>query len=789
MPRDPICGMDVDREDALTAEKNGETHYFCSEQCKGKFLNDGKQSDDRQAADRYVCPMCEGIEQAEPGDCPKCGMSLEPVQSPQTSTYYTCSKHPEIEREEPGSCPECGLNLVPRKRDPAEKQNDAEIRSLRNRFWISLPLALLVFLLAMGSHIPGNPLPDMIPAVWSRWIQLVATAIVFFYGGSIFLKRAAKSVTNMSPNMFTLIVLGSGAALIYSIVAVLAPDLFPASFRENGQVALYFEAASMIIVLVLLGQYLEKRARTKTGDAIRELMELAPETARLVEDGNEREVPLDEVQEGNRLRVRPGDKIPVDGVVRDGHSSVDESMITGEPDPIQKAEGDEVTGGTINQNGTFEMETTKVGSDTVLSKIIQRVQQAQRSRAPVQRVADKVAAVFVPAVLAIAIITFIIWVMVGPEPRFAYAIANAVSVLIIACPCALGLATPLSIMVGVGRGAKEGILIKNAEILERIEKANIGAIDKTGTLTKGQPEVVDVIPLNGIDKDKLLAYAASAERDSEHPLAAAIRQSAGNNGDIPSPSDFESVTGKGVRAQVDGHTIRVGRPDFVRSADIAVSDDQQKQITELEREAKTVCAVAVDDQLSGLLSIADPIRDSSPEAVRELKDLGWDLAMLTGDNQDTAKAIAEKLEIKQVFAGISPEEKQEYVSRLRKDDGMLAMTGDGINDAPALAAADIGVAVGSGTDVAVEAADLTLVKGDLKGLAHAVRLSRAVMRNIRQNLFFAFFYNSLGVPIAAGILYPFFGILVNPIIAAAAMSLSSLSVVSNALRLRAIDLS
>ena len=699
---------------------------------------------------------------------------------------YTCPMHPQIEQDHPGSCPICGMTLEP-KGGVAPDEESTELRDMTGRFWIGAILSAPVLVLAMGHVVPSAP--HWVEGDVSRWIQFVLSTPVVLWAGWPFFKRGWQSIMNRSLNMFTLIALGVGVAYVYSGVAMLLPQFFPPSVATHGKIGIYFEAAAIITVLVLLGQVLELRARSRTGSAIRALLDLAPKIAHVVHDGAEKDVPLDRVQKGEHLRVRPGEKIPVDGRVIDGKTSVDESMITGEPMPVRKVIDDRVTGGTVNQTGSILIEADRVGSETVLSQIVEMVAQAQRSRAPIQGLADKVAGWFVPAVIAIAIITFAAWTLLGPEPRFAHAVVSAVAVLIIACPCALGLATPMSVMVGVGRGAQAGVLIKKAEAIELMEKVRTLVVDKTGTLTEGHPSVTSLISANGISQDELLALAASVESNSEHPLAAAIVKGAKQRGlNVQPVTDFQSVTGGGVIGRVNGRRVLVGKPEFLRASGVAGFERIDNKARDLQQQGNGVMFVAVDDQTAGIVAVADPIKDSTPAAIDELHKLGIKIIMLTGDNERTARAVAGKLGIDEVEAGIEPQRKHERVRQLRDHKHLVAMAGDGINDAPALAAADVGIAMGTGTDVAMESAGITLLKGDLRGIEKAIRLSRAMMQNIRQNLFFAFIYNSLGVPIAAGVLYPFFGILLSPIIAGAAMSLSSVSVVGNALRLRSVRL-
>ncbi len=702
---------------------------------------------------------------------------------------YTCPMHPEVRDVRNSGCPICGMALEPEGIVVGE-EDTSELDDMRRRFWISAALTLPLFVYAMGEMIPGAPLADIVPARWAQLLQLLLAAPVVLWGGWPFLVRGVQSIRTWNLNMFTLIGLGVTVAFGYSLVATLAPGIFPDAFRDaNGHVAVYFEAAAVITSLVLLGQVLELKARSQTSGAIRALLELAPPTARrIADDGSEEEVSLDDVASGDRLRVRPGDKVPVDGEVQEGSSSVDESMISGEPIPVGKEPGDTVIGGTVNGTGSFVMVATKVGDDTVLSQIVHMVAEAQRSRAPIQRLADVVAGWFVPTVVVTAIITFIVWGLVGPQPAMAYAIVNAVAVLIIACPCALGLATPMSIMVGTGKGAQSGILIKNAEALEGFEKVDTIVVDKTGTLTEGHPELVMVMPFGEFNEVSLLALAAAVETASEHPLAAAIVRGAKDRSvSIESQQGFQSVTGQGAKAEVLGKQVAVGNEKLMRDAG-AWDDELASRADEHRKQGQTVMFVSVDGKPAGLLGVADPIKKTTPEAIRQLHAAGLKVVMMTGDNAATAEAVAREIGIDEVHAGVSPEDKSRVVKELQEAGAIVAMAGDGINDAPALAQADIGIAMGTGTDVAIESAGVTLVRGDLLGVAKARNLSRETMKNIRQNLFFAFAYNTAGVPIAAGILYPFFGLLLSPMLAAAAMSLSSVSVIGNALRLRNIEL-
>jgi Cu+-exporting ATPase len=738
----------------------------------------------------YFCPMCPGVESDKPGDCPKCGMALvsaepEPAAAAAGKTIYTCPMHPEIEQDHPGDCPKCGMALEPKTVGGDSTEEDAESASLRRKFWIGLWLTIPVFLLAMGGMIPGLNLDKIIPHGLSRWLEFLLTTPVVLWCGGVFFKKAWRSIVNRSLNMFTLISMGVGAAYVYSAVAVLAPGLFPDSFRRGGEVGLYFEAAAVITVLVLLGQWLEARARSRTGQAIQSLLGLAAKTAHLVNDGEESDVPVDSIVAGDLLRVRPGEKIPVDGVVVECGSSLDESMITGEPIPVQKGEGDAVIGATINQTGSILMRAEKVGHETLLSQIVHMVAEAQRSRAPIQKLADSVAGWFVPAVIGCAVIAFAVWAIWGPDPKMAYALGAAVSVLIIACPCALGLATPMSIMVGIGRAAQMGILIKNAEAIESAERVTVLVTDKTGTLTAGKPSVTEIVTASGVEDQQLLAWAAAVEQASEHPLArAVVDESRAREIEIGDAKDFESTTGGGVRGEVDGKLVRVGKRGFLENEGLAIPPELSSRAEELQAKARTVVWIAAGDEVVGLLGIADAIKESTPEAIAALHNMGVKVIVCTGDNRATAEAVAKELGIDEVHAELAPADKIAIVKRLKAEGAIVAMAGDGINDAPALAEAHVGVAMGTGTDVAIESASITLVRGDLLGIAKAIRLSRATMGNIRQNLFFAFVYNALGVPIAAGVLFPFIHILLSPMIAGAAMSFSSVSVIANALRLR-----
>ncbi len=756
---DPVCGMSINPEEAAgKTEHNHQTYYFCSMHCEHKFLdNPDAYSTDSKPSDSTVSD----------GD-------------------YTCPMHPEIVQKGPGSCPLCGMALEPVK-ITVETHVNPELIDMTRRFQWSTALAIPLVLISMLPLVLGH---SLLPESWSRWVELILATPIVVWGGAPFFKRGWDSIKSGNLNMFTLIAIGTGVAYGYSLIAAVFPQIFPAAFRsEGGTVAVYFEAAGVIVTLVLLGQVLELRAREKTGSAIKALLGLSPKTARVVdEDGTEKDIPLEQVKIGQILRVRPGEKVPVDGVVTEGASALDESMITGEPVPVNKQSGDQVTGATVNGTGSFLMKAERVGSDTLLSRIVQMVTEAQRSRAPIQGLADKVAGIFVPAVVASAVVAFVIWAWVGPEPRLAYALVNAVAVLIIACPCALGLATPMSIMVGTGRGATTGVLIKNAEALETMEKADTLVVDKTGTLTEGKPRLVSVKPVIGVTDKELIGWAASLENQSEHPLGAAITSAAGERKiNLESVSDFESVTGQGVKGIVGGKTIAVGNERFMTSLDIP-TEDLRTDISELQEKGETVIRVSADGKLAGILGITDPIKSTTKSAIQKLQSEGIRIVMLTGDNAATAKVVADQLNITEVEADVLPDRKHEVISKLQNEGHRVAMAGDGINDAPALAQADIGIAMGTGTDVAIESAGITLVKGDLTGIVRARHLSRGTMRNIRQNLFWAFFYNSIGVPVAGGILYPFFGILLSPILAAAAMSFSSVSVIGNSLRLRRLNL-
>jgi Cu+-exporting ATPase len=702
---------------------------------------------------------------------------------------YTCPMHPEIEQAHPGYCPKCGMILEAKTTGVGDEEEQREIRSLSRKFWSALILTIPVLIIAMGHTIPGVRIDSIIPRQVGKWIEFALTTPVVLWAGGFFFTLAWQSILNRSLNMFTLIAVGVGAAFLYSAIAVLTPGIFPVSFRTHGEVGLYFEAAAVITTLVLFGQLIEAKARSRTGQAIKALLSLAAKTAHRVRDGQEDEIPVDEIQKGDVLRVRPGEKVPIDGVITEGKSNIDESMITGEPMPVNKRTGEKVIGATVNQIGSFLMRAERIGSETVLAQIVQMVADAQRTRAPIQKLADTVSGYFVPAVIGVAIITFAIWSIVGPAPAMGYALVNAVAVLIIACPCALGLATPMSIMVGVGRAAQGGILVKNAQAIEVTEKVTNLVTDKTGTLTAGKPEVVSRIVANTVGERDLLQIAASVESNSEHPLARAIVESAKQEKiELRGVTDFQSTTGGGVSAKLDGNLILVGKEKFLTDSNVRFSEKLTQAARRLQERAQTTVWVAVDGHAAGVLGIADPIKPTTRQAVRELHEMHLKIIMCTGDNQRTAESVARDLGIDEFKAEVMPHEKIGIVKKLRSEGAIVAMAGDGINDAPALAAADVGIAMGTGTDVAIESAGITLVKGDLMGIVKAIHVSRAVMRNIRQNLFFAFIYNALGVPIAAGVLYPFFGLLLSPMIAGAAMSFSSVSVILNALRLRRVKL-
>ena len=766
MATDPICGMTVDENTARSAVRDGATSYFCSEGCRRKFMGE--------------------VPSATPSPC--CSSHRPTAGS--AAAVYTCPMHPEIEQIGPGDCPKCGMDLEPKVLSVNSGEDDAELIGMARRFWIAAALALPVFLLSMLPML-GLPVDRWLGQTVNHWLQLLLATPVVLWAGWPFLDRGFRSLVTGHLNMFTLIAIGTGAAYFSSVIAVLFPSLIPNQFRHDGNTPVYFEAAAVIIALVLLGQLLELRARHRTGAAIRELLSLAPPLARVVRNGEEHEVPLDDVRVGDVLRVRPGEKIPVDGLLKDGESSVEESMLTGEPMPVEKRAGDSVIGGTVNQTGAFLMVADKVGQDTVLARIIGMVADAQRSRAPIQKVADAVAGYFVPAVLVIAVITFLVWAIAAPEqPPLAWALMNSVAVLIIACPCALGLATPMSIMVGIGRGAKEGVLVKSADVLERLEKVDTVVVDKTGTLTAGRPSLTECVPVGSVTEADLLRDAAGVEQNSEHPLARAIVAGARERSlPLPLATRFLSVTGGGARGNVEGRQVLVGKRGWLAEQEIADLSVLDTHADALQRQGRTVMHVAVDGRLAGIIAVSDPIKPSAAEAVRSLHGMGLRIIMLTGDSEQTARTVAGQLGIDEFHAGVKPEEKHALVQSLRSAGRIVAMAGDGINDAPALAEADVGIAMGTGTDAAIESAGVTLVKGDLRGIVKAIDLSRHTMRNIRQNLFFALVYNAIGVPIAAGVLYPLSShLLLNPMIAAAAMSLSSVSVVTNALRLRTMKM-
>ncbi len=791
----------------------GKTYHFCCGGCAAKFkaepekylarstrsadivqigLAPGKAASSAPAftsaaGGNYVCPMCPEVRQSKPGPCPKCGMALEPETPVATRGEYTCPMHPEIVRTAPGACPICGMALEARAVSAREDENP-ELREMTRRFWVSVALTAPLLGLAMAEMLPGMAWYRAFPNHLLPWIELVLASPVVLWGGWPFFQRGWASIVNRSTNMFTLIAMGTGVAYAFSLLATVFPRIFPASFLQmDGTPPVYFEAAASIVTLVLLGQVLELRARSRTGAAIRALLDLAPKTARVLRDSGEEDIPLEQVKVGDRLRVRPGEKVAADGVVLEGASSVNEAMITGESMPVEKQPGSHVIGATVNGTGSFIMRAERVGSETLLAQIVQLVSQAQRSRAPIQRLADRVAGWFVPTVIATAAGTFIVWSFFGPEPRLAHALINAVSVLIIACPCALGLATPMAIMVGTGRGATAGVLIKNAEALEILEKVDTLVVDKTGTLTEGKPRVVSLVAA-GVEESEVLRLVASLEQGSEHPLGAAVVAAAKERGlALTEAREFRSLTGRGVTGVVHGKMIAAGNETLMQELGVPAESLSQKA-AELRAQGQTVLFIAMDGHLAAVMGIADPIKQSARHALRDLKGEGLRIVMLTGDNQATAKAIARQLGIDDFQAEVLPDGKAEVVKRLQKEGRIVAMAGDGINDAPALAQADVGIAMGTGTDIAMESGGVTLVKGDLSGIVRARRLSRATMRNIRQNLFFAFLYNSLGVPIAAGVLYPFFGLLLSPILAAAAMSFSSVSVISNSLRLRKVQL-
>tara|TARA_R110002110_G_scaffold85816_4_gene223933 strand:- start:277690 stop:280056 length:2367 start_codon:yes stop_codon:yes gene_type:complete len=761
--KDPVCGMTVQLDQGKPSRKyEGETYHFCSQKCHDKFSAD---------PEHYLADAHKQASESLP-----------------KGTQYTCPMHPEVVRDAPGDCPICGMALEPMGVPTGEEGPNPELVDFMRRFWVGAVLTVPLLVLTMGPYIGLGVVREFFGERATLWIELVLGTPVILWAGWPFFVRGVKSVINRSLNMFTLIGMGVGAAYLFSVVAVLVPGIFPDGFRDaEGHVGVYFEAGAVIVVLVLLGQVMELGARERTGSAIRALLDLAAKTARVIrEDGEEAEIPLEDVQVGDRLRVRPGDKVPVDGIVVEGRSSIDESMISGEPIPVEKVEGDTVTGATINGTGSLVMEAKRVGTDTMLSQIVEMVANAQRSRAPIQKLADSVAGMFVPVVIGIAILSFIAWAIWGPAPALSYGLVSAVAVLIIACPCALGLATPMSIMTATGRGAQAGVLIKNAEALERFAKVDTLIVDKTGTLTVGKPKLVAVLPETGYDETEVLRLAASLERGSEHPLAEAIVDGAEERGiDIVKAEEFEAITGKGVKGVVSGKRVALGNAKLV--ADLKLDGGKLAETANARRdEGETVMFVIIDAQIAGLVSVADPVKETTLDALKALHEEGFRIVMATGDNERTAKAVAGRLGIDEIRADVLPEDKARIIKELQDEGHKVAMAGDGVNDAPALAQADVGIAMGTGADVAIESAGFTLVKGDLNGIVRARRLARATMRNIRQNLFFALVYNASGVPVAAGILFPFFGILISPIFAAAAMSLSSVSVVGNALRLRKV---
>jgi Cu+-exporting ATPase len=781
---DPVCGMTVEPATAAGSyEYKGTVYYFCSTHCLEKFRRDPEAFLHTSAQSALVPPI--EIQRAKT----KSASHLLEGTSPHLDTTYTCPMHPEIISDAPGSCPICGMALERRTITLDESEN-SELREMSRRFLVSLVLTLPLLMIGMSEFLPSLDLERIMPMRTWSWLELALATPVVLWGAFPFFIRAWQSVVNRSLNMFTLIGLGVSVAYVFSVVATIFPSLFPGSFRNaSGEVPVYFEAAAVITTLVLLGQVLELRARSRTGAAIKVLLGLAPKTARRIgPDGRDEDISLDQIKRGDKLRVRPGEKVPVDGRVVEGSSAVDESMVTGEPIPVVKQSGDTVIGATVNNTGSFVMAAERVGTETLLSQIVQMVAEAQRSRAPIQKLADRVSAYFVPAVVAIAFITFVGWSICGPEPRMAYGLVNAVAVLIIACPCALGLATPMSVMVTTGKAAQSGILFRNAEAIEILRAVDTLVIDKTGTLTEGKPKLTSVVTVPGMDETKLLRLAGSLERGSEHPLAAAIVSGAEERGiELTSASAFESITGKGVTGEIDDRKVSLGNQALLED----LGEDNaalQEQAEVLRRLGQTVMFVSVDGAVVGLVGVADPIKPSTPEAIKQLHNEGIRIVMLTGDNEATARAVANKLNLDDVFAEVLPQQKREIVKRLQNEGHKVAMAGDGINDAPALAQADVGIAMGTGTDVAMESGAVTLVKGDLRGIVRAIRLSRATMKNIKQNLFFAFIYNALGIPIAAGVLYPFFGVLLSPMIAAAAMSFSSVSVIANSLRLRKVSI-
>jgi Cu+-exporting ATPase len=822
---DPVCGMTVDPDRAAAQSvHDGKTFYFCCQSCATKFATspekylgapnatatdstpvqllgtkstqpsppppEQRATPKQDAPADYICPMDPDIHEDRPGACPKCGMALEPAVpiQPTTRVEYVCPMHPQIVRSKRGSCPICGMALEPR--DTVDQEENPELADMARRFWISVALTIPILALAMSDLIPGQPLQNILSRSATAWIELLLATPVVLWAGWFFFERGWASIVNRSLNMFTLIALGTGTAYVYSLIAVLFPQIFPDSFRVmGGGIPVYFEAAAAITTLVLLGQVLDLRARSRTSTAIRSLLKLSPKSARLVRaDGTEIDVPVEHIAVGDLLRVRPGEKVPADGVISEGESSVDESLMSGESIPVEKSAGARLIGGTVNGTGTVIMRVDRVGSETLLSQIVRMVSEAQRSRAPVQKLVDRVSGYFVPAVILVAVITLIAWAIYGPEPRMAHALLNAVAVLIIACPCALGLATPMAIMVGTGRGALAGILVKNAEALEILEKVDTLVLDKTGTLTEGRPRVVSVIPAAGWNEKQVLRCAATLERGSEHPLAGAILAGAKERGiDLGNLTDFQSRTGKGVTGKVDGRSAGLGNRALFAESNLSIGK-LVEPAKSLEADGQTVMFVAADGTIVGIIGVTDPVKSTTPEALAKLHHDGIRIIMLTGDSRATAESVARKLGIDQVHAEILPGQKSEIVKQFQANGHVVAMAGDGVNDAPALSQANVGIAMGTGTDVAMESAGITLLRGDLLGLARARTLSSATMRNIRQNLFFAFIYNLVGVPIAAGVLYPHFGLLLSPIFASAAMTFSSVSVITNALRLRKVQL-
>jgi P-type Cu+ transporter len=788
MAIDPICGMTVDEHTALKHEDKDGAHFFCSASCKTKFIERSAQP--AEAKEHSCCSHKKAAPgHHEHGAHAHKDHGSKPAAGSSGQTSYTCPMHPEIEQDHPGDCPKCGMPLEP-KSGGSDEHSEKEVKMLARKFWSGLALTVPVVVLALGEMLSNGDMSSFFYSPAAAWLQLILTTGVVFWCGGFLLKRGWQSVVNRSLNMFTLITLGVGAAYFYSVVAVIFPRLFPESMMMHGRPGLYFEAAAVITILVVLGQWLEAKARSQTGQAIKALLGLAAKNAHRVHGGHEEDVPIEQIHKGDLLRVRPGEKIPLDGVIVEGRSSVDESMISGEPVPVVKMAGDRVIGATVNQTGTFVMKAEKVGAQTLLSQIVHMVSEAQRSQAPIQKLADQVSGYFVPIVILIAVITFFTWLIWGPQPSLAYAVVNAIAVLIIACPCALGLATPMSIMVGVGRGATTGVLIKNAEAIEKAEKVTHVLTDKTGTLTLGKPKVTAVELAEGFDKALLIRLAASLEGISEHPLARAVVEHAQETGEgTGKVENFDSVTGAGVKGRVEGKAVLVGKRRFMEESGVSIPGALDQKAAALQNSAQTVIWIAVDGNIAGIMGISDPIKETTPAALHKLHQMGLKVIMLTGDNKATAQAIAKQLNIDEVYAELKPQDKQEIVKKLKSQGAIVLMAGDGINDAPALAQADVGLAMGTGTDVAIQSAGITLVKGDLNGIARALQLSRAVMSNIRQNLFFAFIYNALGVPVAAGVLYPVWGILLSPMIAGAAMSFSSVSVIANSLRLRKTPLS